>query len=117
MKKRKNLAYYLSLDYTIRLKEDEGQTYFAEIEELPGCFTEGDTKQEALEMIEDAKKAWIKIKLEKKLSIPEPTKNEFSGKLNVRLPKSLHRSLTYKAKQEGVSLNTLISTNLSTAIK
>lgn len=113
----KNYNYYKKLDYTLRLKENSDSGYFAEIEELPGCITEGDTKEETLAMIEDAKEAWLKTALKKKLKIPEPTKDEFSGKLNIRLPKSLHRSLTYRAKQEGVSLNTLISNNLATTVK
>lgn len=114
---KKNLTYYSNLDYTIRLKENADHTYFAEIEELSGCISEGDTKEEAIRMIEDAKNAWIETALEKKISIPEPASDEFSGKLNVRLPKYLHRKLTYRAKQEGVSLNTLISTSLSSLMK
>lgn len=114
---KKNLKYYLNLDYTIRLKQNQDGTYFAEIEELPGCMTEGDTKEEALDMIEDAKKAWLMVALKRKINIPEPEKDEFSGKLNVRMPKFLHRKLSYKAKQEKVSLNTLISTTLASTIK
>lgn len=113
---KKNLAYYLSLDYTIRLKENEDGTYFAEIEELIGCMTEGDTKEKALSMIEDAKKAWIEVALERKIVIPQPGKDEFSGKLNIRLPRYVHRKLSYKAKQEGVSLNSFINATLSSAI-
>ncbi|HEX9817907.1 MAG TPA: type II toxin-antitoxin system HicB family antitoxin [Patescibacteria group bacterium] len=116
MKNKKNLDYYLDFDYAIRITEDDG-SYFAEIEELPGCFTQGETKQEVLEMIEDAKRAWLETALDQGLAIPEPVKNEFSGKLNLRLPKSLHRNLVYRARQEGVSLNTFISTNLSAATK
>lgn len=114
---RKNLKYYLDLNYTIRLKENEDGTFFAETEELPGCITEGDTKQEALKMLEDAKKAWLEAALNRKIPIPEPAPDEFSGKLNLRLPKFLHRSLSYRAKQEGVSLNTLISSTLASAVK
>lgn len=114
---KKDLNYYLNLDYTIRLKENADGTYFTEIEELVGCISEGDTKAEALEMIEDAKKAWILVALERGIPIPEPTQDNFSGKLNVRLPKYVHRKLAYQAKKEGVSLNTLISTTLSSAIK
>ncbi len=113
---QKNLKYYLNLDYTVRLKENSDGTYFAEVEELPGCLTEGDTKIEALQMIDDAKRVWLEVALEKGLRIPEPASDEFSGKLNVRLPKYLHRRLSYRAKQEGVSLNTLISTGLSTLV-
>lgn len=113
---KKNLKYYFNLDYTIRLKQNEDSSYFVEIEELPGCMSEGDTEEEALKMIEDAKKAWISVALKRKIKIPEPAKDEFSGKLNVRMPKFLHRKLSYKAKKEGVSLNTLISTTLSSAV-
>ncbi|MCL6477365.1 MAG: type II toxin-antitoxin system HicB family antitoxin [Peptococcaceae bacterium] len=30
-----------------------------EIPELPGCLSQGENMQEALEMIEDAKRCWI----------------------------------------------------------
>lgn len=109
----KTLSYYLQLQYTIRLKKNSDGSYFAEVEELPGCMTEADTEKEVLEMIEDAKKAWLEVALKRKLSIPEPTSEEYSGKFNVRLPKYLHRQLAYKAKQENVSLNTLITTTLA----
>ena len=112
----KKLRYYLNLDYTIRLKENKDGSFFAEIEELPGCMTEGDAIQEALEMLEDAKKSWLEVAIKRKIAIPEPISNEFSGKLNVRLPKFLHRKLSYQAKEEGVSLNTLISTSLASFV-
>ena len=112
----KDLNYYLQLQYTTRLKKNSDGSFFAEIEELPGCITEGDTEKEALEMIEDAKKAWLEIALKRKQSIPEPTLEEFSGKFNIRLPKYLHRQLAYKAKQENVSLNTLITTTLASRL-
>lgn len=113
---KKDLSYYLNLEYTVRLKENEDGSYFAEIEELPGCFTEGETQSEALKMVDDAKTSWLEVALERGISIPEPIKDEFSGKLNVRLPKYIHRSLAYRARQEGVSLNTLISTTLSASV-
>lgn len=107
----------LKLDYTIRLKQNEDRSYFVEIEELSGWMSEGDTKEEALKMIEDAKAAWLEAALARKINIPEPEKDEFSGKLNVRMPKFLHRKLSHKAKQEGVSLNTLISATLATTVR
>ena len=61
-----------NLDYAIRLKENTDGTYFAEIEELPGCMTEADTKEEVLAMIEDAKKAWIATAVKEGIKIPEP---------------------------------------------
>lgn len=114
---KKNLKYYLKLQYTIRLKKNSDGTYFAEIEELPGCITEGDTENEALIMLDDAKKVWLETAIARKLSIPEPATDEYSGKFNIRLPKFLHRQLAYKAKQEKVSLNTLITTTLASNLR
>lgn len=47
-------------------------------------------------LIEDAKKAWLAVAIVRKINIPEPEKDEFSGKLNVRMPKFLRRKLSYK---------------------
>lgn len=114
---KKNLKYYLSLKYTARIKRNSDGSYFAEIEELPGCMTEADTKEDVLEMLDDAKKAWLEIALARNITIPEPQEDNFSGKFNVRVPKFLHRKLAYRAKNEGVSLNTLITTTLASSIK
>ncbi len=114
---KKNLKYYLNLDYTIRLKENQDGSYFAEIEELLGCMSEGDSRTEALEMIEDAKKAWLEVALQRKIAIPEPSQDDYSGRFNIRLPKFLHRKLAHKAKQEGVSLNALVTATLATLAK
>lgn len=114
---KKDLKYYLNLKYTVRLKKNSDGSYFGEIEELPGCMTEGDNPDETLVMLEDAKRAWIEVALERGLTIPEPTPDEYSGKFNIRIPKFLHRKLTYKAKEENISLNTLVTTTLASAIK
>ena len=113
IKNNKQLAYYLDLDYTIRFKKNGDGSYFVEVEELPGCFSEADSERNALLMIEDAKKTWLETALERNIFIPEPAQDEYSGKLHLRLPKFLHRSLAHQAKQEGVSLNTYITSNLS----
>ncbi len=112
-----DLKYYLELKYTARLKKNSDGSFFGEIEELPGCMTEGDSPEEVVEMLEDAKKAWLEVALERDITIPEPTPDEFSGKFNVRIPKFLHRKLAYKAKEEKVSLNTLVNTTLASVIK
>jgi len=114
---KKNLKYYLNLKYTSRIKRNSDGSYFAEIEELPGCMTEADTKEDVLEMLEDAEKAWLEVAVKRNIAIPEPSEDEFSGKFNVRVPKFLHRKLAYRAKSEGVSLNTLITTTLAGSVK
>jgi antitoxin HicB len=44
----------------------------ATIPDLPGCMAVGNTKQEALELIEDARRSWIEASLKRGLPIPQP---------------------------------------------
>ena len=73
---KKDLSYYLSLRYHIVIKKDfdyDGKGYYvAEIPDLPGCRVESKTAEEALEKIQEAKRAWIEVRLERGLDIPEP---------------------------------------------
>src|SRR6266404_3322488 len=50
-------------------------------------------------------------------SLPEPPvgpqRREYSGKFNVRVPKSLHAALANEAEAEGVSLNQLVVAKLA----
>lgn len=86
------------------------EAWVAEIPELRGCVSHGSTPEEALESIDDAKDQWLATARECGYEIPEPESDldEFSGKLTVRMPKSLHRQLTHMAMIEGVSLNQYI---------
>jgi antitoxin HicB len=67
----KDLAYYLSLPYTIELTPDEDGYWFAQIPLLRGCMTNGENQTDALEMIEDAKRAWLTTALALGWPIPE----------------------------------------------
>lgn len=117
MEKRRDINYYLSLPYKIELYPSSEGGFAVAIPELPGCISQGETREEALAMIEDAKAAWIEIALEDGFDIPEPAQEEeFSGKFNLRLPKSLHRELSRRAHKEKVSLNTLVTYLLSSGM-
>ena len=108
---------YLSLPYDIEVKRNEDGTYFARVKELPGCMTEADTFAEIEEMIRDAMAAWIEVALEEGVPIPEPRSLEkFSGRFVLRLPRSLHRDVVRKAKEEGVSINQWIVTTVARTI-
>jgi antitoxin HicB len=71
-KPKKDLDYYLSLPYSILLVPEGDGGWFAQIPELPGCMTFGDTQAEVLELIEDAKHLWLSHSLEEGDPIPEP---------------------------------------------
>jgi predicted RNase H-like HicB family nuclease len=89
------------------IKTDDGNTSWgAKIPELPGCGAGGDTPEEALKNLEDAKIAWISFAYDENRKIPNPKKpNKYSGKFTLRIPKSLHRDLAAAAEEEEESLN------------
>lgn len=68
----KSLEYFLTLPYTIELTPDEDGYWFAKIPLLKGCMTNGASREETLEMIDDAKKLWLETALSLGMPIPEP---------------------------------------------
>ena len=117
VKEQKGIEYYMQLPYSILLHEieDEGKSYWiAEFPELPGCTSHGSTVEEAVSNAEEAKKDWILDSLEEGDEIPTPIERDrFSGKILVRMSRSLHRALSLMAEFENLSLNQLIVTILA----
>ena len=70
----KTLSYYLSLPYTIELTPDEDGVWFASIPQLKGCMTQGDSREEVLVMLDEAKELWLETALDEAIPIPEPLK-------------------------------------------
>lgn len=117
--KNKTLDHYMSLPYTVEAKHDAGseRSWFAKVVELPGCMTEAESFEALGAMIEDAKRGWIVDALEHGDPIPEPEEPlTYSGKVNLRMPKSLHRDLARRAEEENVSLNQLMVTALARSV-
>jgi predicted RNase H-like HicB family nuclease len=102
-------AEYLKRPYGRVVVPEEDGTFRAEIIEFPGCIAVGDTAAEALANLESVAESWLQATIAKGLRVPEPIENtEFSGKLVVRLPKTLHKKAAHAAAREGVSLNQFI---------
>lgn len=103
----KTVEYYMSLPYKIELYPDVEEGGFAvACPELPGCLSCGETIEECIESIQDAKLAWITASLEDGDEIPEPSnKDDYSGQFKIRMPKSLHKKLAEHSKEEGISMN------------
>jgi antitoxin HicB len=74
----------------------------------------GTTRQEALGDLEIATGLFL-VNTNQSLTAYEPRKEweEFSGKFNVRVAKALHAQLSELAEEQGVSLNSLVQTILS----
>ena len=109
---------YMELPYNINVQliEDEsGRYYVANVVELLGCHADGETEAEAIASLKEAMESWLECAIDHGNDIPLPkTENEFSGKFIVRIPKTLHRELSQKAEEEGVSLNQYALYKLST---
>lgn len=106
---------YMAQPYRIEMmRSDWG--WYVKIPDLPGCMSQGETPQEALEMIQEAQRLWIQTALEDGHPVPEPRSEdsaEYSGRLLVRMPKDMHRDLLRAAEAQGVSLNLFVVTALA----
>jgi predicted HicB family RNase H-like nuclease len=115
MMKKTMADEYLRRPYKrILIPDQETGTYTGQIAEFPGCVTEGRTPTEALTRLEAAAHSWIEAVLEMGQAVPEPmAEQEYSGKLMLRLSRSLHRRAAEMAHAEGVSLNQFIVITLA----
>jgi predicted RNase H-like HicB family nuclease len=108
------LAYHLLV---VRDGEDKSKPWTASVEELPGFTSQGKTSDEALGGIQSAMEKWISVALEEGREIPEPrSATSHSGRLLLRMPRTLHADLTRASEREGVSLNQFITDVLAAAV-
>jgi predicted RNase H-like HicB family nuclease len=70
---RKDLSYYLQLEYPTIIRKMPDGVYCAEIPLLKGCAAYGKTADEALYELEGVKETILEILLEKGKTVPEPT--------------------------------------------
>jgi antitoxin HicB len=97
-----------SYAFTIRpLSEADGGGFAIEYPDLPGCISDGGTPEEALSNGRDAVKAYLMSCA--KHGDPFPRPSAASGQWRQRVPRGLHSRLVTRARQEGVSLNTLVT--------
>lgn len=112
--KRMTIESYLELPYAVTLTPEAEGGFTAEIKDLPGCITQGETEAEALDNIAEAKELWLETAFDAGERIPLPSQMaDYSGRFVVRLPKSLHHQLSEAADRDGVSLNQHIVSLLS----
>jgi antitoxin HicB len=117
MNRQLTLPDYLALSYRFTALGDPEGGYVIVFPDLPGCMTQVETFAEIGPAAAEIKELWLESALAHGNEIPKPTfPEEYSGKFNVRLPKSLHRRLAERAEAEGVSLNQLVVALLSEGI-
>jgi RNA polymerase sigma-B factor len=101
----------------VREGDDGDATWIAQVEELPGCEARAQTPDAATHAIRESMEAWISDALAKHQEIPEPrAASTHSGRLNLRMPQSLHAAVARAAEREDVSLNQFITGSLAGAV-
>ncbi len=93
---------------TVRRAMFEGEICFeARVKELPDLIEYADSPEEAYALAVDGIETTAEILIEKGRAMPIPTSpaNDFSGRVTLRVARTLHRALAEAADEEGISLN------------
>ena len=116
----RTLERFLALPYHVTLVRDgdgEDGPWVAQVEELAGCTSRAETAELAASGIQQAMSDWIRDALREGREVPEPKPvDEHSGRLLLRMPRTLHAELTRLAERESVSLNQFITDALASAV-
>lgn len=96
--------------YTITIRRetvDGDPMYVGYVAEFPNIQAFEDTFEEARSILIDAIQTLYQVAEENGQSMPSPRKDEteFSGRITLRMPKSLHRQVAALAELDDVSLN------------
>ena len=96
----------------------EDEAYVATSAEFPGATAFGETPDEAIRELQIAITGITEVMLEDGQQLPEPfVVPEHSGQFRLRLPKSIHAQLAYRADVEGVSANALVQTYIAAGLQ
>lgn len=103
----KNLDEYMKLPYRMEIVEDtEEGGYVVSFPDLPGCLSCGETINSAVANAGRCETCMVGGGIGEGIEISEPDNLEhYSGQFKLRLPKSLHKSLSEHSKREGISMN------------
>jgi antitoxin HicB len=100
-----------------RAANGDGLGWIATVEELPGCEAHGPTPESAAAAMSDAVEEWVREARAEGREVPPPgAAAAHSGKLLVRMPRSLHAELVRASDREGTSLNAYIVAALSASV-
>ncbi len=93
------------------MKSGDNEEYIAEYPTLKGVVGIGPSALAAVAHLEESAEVNLKALFEAGLPVPESdslVRNEYSGKLSVRLSRGLHKLVADLSEKEGVSINQCI---------
>ena len=101
--------------YTYRVEwSEEDQLHIARCLEFPSLAAHGNTVEGALKEIKKVVEEAISWMQEENEEIPEPFGlKKYKGNLTLRVPAEIHRKLSIKSAEEGVSVNQYILSKIS----
>lgn len=73
------------LNYRVIIEQDEDGKFVASVPALQGCYTEGDTFEDAMKNIEDVIKLHVAARKDRGL-LPDDSNTEFIGVKNITIP-------------------------------
>jgi predicted RNase H-like HicB family nuclease len=95
----------------------EDQAYLANVPELPGCKTHGNTQIEVLKMAHEAIEAYLESLVREDKPIPSPMIDRpFKGEILFRTTPNFHRDLVMRAELEDKSISEFIEEKLKKTI-
>ena len=97
------------------LSSEEGGGWLISFPDLPGCMSDGETPEQAMANGKDALEAWIAAMHEAGKTVPAAGELP-SGKFVARVPRTMHARLAERARQEGVSMNSLVASFLAESL-
>lgn len=99
------------------LTNEEGGGFLISFTDFSECISDGETVEEVIQNGLDALQETIAALESMNLPVPEPgSGGSYSGKFIQRVPKSIHARLAMRAKQEGVSMNSLVTSILAESL-
>lgn len=108
----KNDERALGYSYSVAWS-DEDNAFISRVAEFPSLAAHGSSQENALHEIRNVVELVLEDLAENGETIPEPLgRRPYSGKLNVRMSRELHRRLALESTAQGVSLNNWINSKL-----
>jgi predicted RNase H-like HicB family nuclease len=112
MAAKKDLTYYLNLNWSFTIEQEthKGKHYYIiRVNELPGVCTDATSIEEGMCEIKDAIRAAIKLYMKHGEPIPEPIKKEeFKGNIAYRTTRERHYFVAKMAKDMRKSISKTI---------
>lgn len=101
--------------YTYRVEwSEENQLHIARCLEFPSLVAHGNTIEDALKEIEKVVEEVVVWMQEENEEIPESFGlKKYKGNLTLRVPAEVHRNLSIRSAEEGVSVNQYILSKIS----